>query len=84
MMKTFLTYSILLLCFSASAQVTKDDINLVQAMYGKDKRDLMQEYMQFKDSTSASAFWKVYDRYEAERKLNYSPEFARNMLQLNN
>lgn len=25
-----------------------------------------------------------YDRYEAERRLGYSPEFARNMLQLNN
>jgi hypothetical protein len=25
-----------------------------------------------------------YDRYEAERNLGYSPEFARNMLQLNN
>jgi hypothetical protein len=54
---------------SASAQVTKDDINLVQAIFGKDKRDLMQEYMQFSDTSKASAFWKMYDSYEGERKL---------------
>jgi hypothetical protein len=53
---------------SASAQMTKDDINLVQAMYGKDKRDLMREYLKFKDSASAHAFWGLYDKYEAERK----------------
>ena len=67
-MKKFLTPICLLLFFAASAQVTKDDVNLIQAMYGKDKRDIMQQYMTFKDSTSANAFWKLYDSYEAERK----------------
>jgi len=43
-------------------------VNLIQAMYGKDKRDIMQEYMKFDDSTSTNAFWKLYDSYEAERK----------------
>ena len=28
----------------------------------------MQEYMKFDDSTKATAFWKLYDEYEAERK----------------
>lgn len=67
-MKKLLTPVCLLLFFAASAQVTKDDVNLVQAMYGKEKRDLMQEYMQLNDSASANAFWKIYDSYEAERK----------------
>jgi len=67
-MKKILTPFCLLLFFSASAQLTTDDVNLIQSMYGKDKRDLMQEYMQFKDSTSAKAFWTVYDSYEADRK----------------
>jgi hypothetical protein len=67
-MKKFLTPICIFLFFSASAQVTKDDINLIQAMYGKEKRDLVQQYMQFNDSASAKTFWKLYDSYEAERK----------------
>ena len=67
-MKRMLTAFCLFFVLASSAQVTKDDINLVQAMYGKDKRDLMQEYMTFKDTAKATAFWKMYDSYEAERK----------------
>ena len=67
-MKKLLVPICLLLFFSASAQVTTDDVNLIQSMYGKDKRDLMQEYLTFKDDASATAFWKLYDSYEAARK----------------
>jgi hypothetical protein len=67
-MRKLLTFICLLIFFSVSAQVTKDDVNLVQAMYGKEKRDLMQEYMKFDDSTKANAFWKLYDSYEMDRK----------------
>ena len=67
-MKKLLTPICMFLFFSVSAQVTKDDVNLIQAMYGKDKRDLMQEYMKFNDSTTANKFWKLYDSYEEERK----------------
>jgi len=67
-MKKWLTPLCLFLFFSASAQLTTDDVNLIQSMYGKDKRDLMQEYLTFKDDAQATAFWKLYDSYEAERK----------------
>ena len=67
-MKKFLVPVCLLLFFSASAQLTTDDVNLIQSMYGKDKRDLMQEYLTFKDSASAHKFWTLYDKYEADRK----------------
>src|SRR3954454_9195719 len=67
-MKRFLIPICLLLFFSASAQITKDDVNLIQAMYGKDKRDIMKEYMTFQGTASANEFWKLYDRYEADRK----------------
>src|SRR5690242_17565680 len=67
-MKKYLVPICLLFFFSASAQLTTDDVQLIQAMYGKDKRDLMQQYMKFDDSTKATAFWKLYDSYEAERK----------------
>lgn len=67
-MKKLLTPVCIFLFFSACAQLTNDDVNLVQAMYGKDKRDLMQQYLKFNDSTTANAFWKLYDNYESERK----------------
>ena len=66
-MKKLLTLASVLFFLSTSAQ-TKDDINLIQAMYGKDKRDLMEAYMTFPDTAKANKFWKIYDKYEAERK----------------
>lgn len=67
-MKNVLTVLFSLVVVSVSAQMTKDDINLIQAIYGKDKRDLMESYMQFKDTAKAAYFWKTYDNYETERK----------------
>ena len=67
-MKMLLSATCFFLFFSATAQVTQDDVNLVQSMYGKEKRDLVKEYIQFNDSASAAAFWKIYDDYEADRK----------------
>jgi chloramphenicol O-acetyltransferase len=67
-MRKYLVPIFFLFFFSASAQMTKDDVNLIQAIYGKDKRDLMQAYMQFKDTASEHGFWKLYDKYEADRK----------------
>ena len=45
----------------------KDDIDIIQSAWGKTKRDLVNEYMKLQEP-QASAFWKVYDEYEAERK----------------
>ena len=67
-MKKFLVFGVLLMSLSAMAQPTKDDIALIQSMYGKDKRDLMQEYLQISDSAKSSSFWKLYDSYETERR----------------
>lgn len=68
-MKKLLTpLLVLFVMFGYAQQATKDDINLLQAMYGKNKRDLMESYMHFNDTASASAFWKLYDAYEVERK----------------
>lgn len=67
-MRKFLMTVCMLYFLSAAAQLTKDDINLIQSVYGKDKRDIMQEYVKIEDASSATAFWKLYDQYEAERK----------------
>jgi hypothetical protein len=68
-MKKLLTPICLLLTLSLCAQMTTDDVNLIQAMYGKDKRDVMMAYMKLPDTAASTAsFWKLYDSYEAERK----------------
>jgi len=49
------------------AQSNKEDVDMIQAMYGKAKKDLVIEYMKFSD-TEKTAFWPVYDAFENERK----------------
>src|SRR6516162_2508334 len=88
-MKKMLSLASILFFFSASAQMTQDDVNLVQAMYGKSKRDLMEAYMTFSDTGKANKFWKMYDSYEAERKklgqqyLGIIQDYAKNYSTLN-
>jgi hypothetical protein len=83
-MKKLLTAVCVLFVFSVSAQVTQDDVNLIQSMYGKDKRDIMQAYLTFKDEATGTSFWKLYDSYEAERKklgqdfIKFLQDYAKN------
>ena len=54
--------------FSAYAQSSfKEDIDVLQSIYGKSKSDLVKQYMNLSDTQSV-AFTKVYDDYETERK----------------
>jgi len=54
--------------FSSYAQSSyKEDVELVQSIYGKSKSDLVKQYMNLSDTQNA-AFTKVYDNYESERK----------------
>jgi methanogenic corrinoid protein MtbC1 len=54
--------------FSSYAQSSyKEDVQLVQSIYGKSKSDLVRQYMNLSDAQSA-AFTKVYENYETERK----------------
>ncbi|HQQ95148.1 MAG TPA: hypothetical protein PLQ93_11380 [Bacteroidia bacterium] len=58
------------LCVSAAvakAQTNTDEIALLQASYGLEKKQIVTQYMKITDAES-SAFWKEYDMYEAERK----------------
>ncbi|HEY6504626.1 MAG TPA: hypothetical protein VIZ28_11675 [Chitinophagaceae bacterium] len=58
------------LAFSASVfgqSEMKEDVDLIQAAWGKTKRELVAAYMNVEEA-KATAFWKVYDKYEAERK----------------
>lgn len=56
-------------CSTATfAQSTlKDDIDVVQSVYGKSKADLVNQYMGL-SGTQATEFANVYSAYESERK----------------
>ena len=57
------------IAFSATtfAQSTlKDDIDVVQSVYGKSKADLVSQYMAL-SGDKATDFKKFYDAYEEER-----------------
>lgn len=53
--------------FSSFAQSNKEDIDMIQAMYGKQKKEIAAEFISVPDAKK-DAFWKIYDQYETERK----------------
>ena len=58
---------ILLASFVTKAQSNKEDIAIIQSMFGKEKKEFMQAYMTIPEAQKAS-FWTLYDQYEEERK----------------
>jgi len=49
------------------AQSNKEDIDLIQSMFGKDKKELVNAYMTIPEAQKAK-FWSLYDVYETSRK----------------
>lgn len=64
-----LVFAFLFLTFSLAgiAQVSKDDVQILQATFGKEKAELVKAYMKIPAETDA-AFWSLYDKYEDERR----------------
>lgn len=50
------------------AQSNSEDVDIIQAAFGKDKKALVSAYMQVPAKDSV-AFWKLYDEYESKRKV---------------
>lgn len=62
--------SIILLFFVASmsqAQSNLDEINLMQSIFGMDKKEVVAGYVEFSPAQE-DAFWKLYNEYEAKRR----------------
>jgi hypothetical protein len=61
---------LLLMVSTASFAQTgiKQDIDVIQSIWGKTKQEVIKEAMELK-GTESSNFWKIYDLYEGERKL---------------
>jgi len=49
------------------AQSNKEEVDLFQALYGKDKKSVVADFVKV-DAAHKDAFWKLYDEYEVERK----------------
>lgn len=67
-MKKLLVVAALLIAGSSFAQTgVKEDIAVIQSLYGKSKQELVQAYMKLQEP-QASAFAKIYEDYETSRK----------------
>lgn len=67
MKKVFLIALIALTTGVFAQSTSKEDLEVIQGIYGKSKKELAVAYMAIPESQS-SAFWKIYDEFEVERK----------------
>jgi hypothetical protein len=67
MKKVTLFLSALFLAVLVNAQSNKEEVELVQAAFGMEKKAMVQEFVQV-DAAQKDAFWKLYDEYETARK----------------
>jgi hypothetical protein len=49
------------------AQSNKEDVDLIQSIFGKEKKELVQAYMTI-PRHRVLKFWSLYDTYETARK----------------
>ena len=49
------------------AQSNKEDVDMIQAIFGKEKKTMVAGFVKV-DASQADAFWKLYDEYETSRK----------------
>lgn len=60
---------------TSSAQLYSEDAPIAQALFSKTKRILVSSYMNIDDTPANVAFWKLYDDYEAKRKVIFQEQF---------
>ena len=68
MKKVFLIVLVALTTGVFAQSSSKEDLDVIQGLYGKSKKELAAAYMAIPEAQSV-AFWKVYDEFEAERKV---------------
>jgi hypothetical protein len=67
MKKYILIIAVIFLASFAKAQSNKEEIDLVQAAFGMDKKAAVAEFVK-PSGAQKDAFWKLYDEYESQRK----------------
>lgn len=66
-MKQLLLIVALFVSLTGFSQSNKEDVDLIQSIYGKEKKSIVAEFIQL-EGAQKDAFWKLYDQYETERK----------------
>jgi hypothetical protein len=66
-LKFFLLVPLTLATIMCRAQETEDEIQVMQGMWGMEKRDVISKVMMLSEKDSAR-FWPIYAKYEGERK----------------
>jgi hypothetical protein len=67
-MKTsILLFAALFMATFAWAQSNKEEIDLMQAAFGMDKKAVVASFVKV-SATQKDSFWKLYDEYETQRK----------------
>ncbi len=67
-MKKLLVVAALMIAGTGFAQTgVKEDIAVIQSLYGKSKQELVQAYMKLQEP-QAAAFGAIYEEYEVKRK----------------
>ena len=67
MKKVILLVSALILAAGIKAQSNKEEIDLMQSVYGMEKKAMVEEFVKV-DPAQKAAFWQLYDEYETARK----------------
>jgi hypothetical protein len=67
MKKLLFIFTALFIAGIANAQSNKEEVDLIQSVFGMEKKALVADFMNL-DASKADAFWKLYDEYETQRK----------------
>jgi hypothetical protein len=67
MKKHILTFAAFIFVSFVFAQSNKEEIDLMQAAFGKDKKLVVADFVK-PSASQKDAFWKLYDEYETQRK----------------
>jgi hypothetical protein len=67
MKKILLTLAMVAAAAFAFAQSTKEEIDLVQSVFGMEKKAMAASFIKL-EGAQATAFWALYDEYETKRK----------------
>jgi hypothetical protein len=67
MKKYILIIAVLFSASFAFAQSNKEEVDMLQAAFGMDKKAVIAEFVKPSEAQK-DAFWKLYDEYEVQRK----------------
>jgi hypothetical protein len=67
MKKYLLIFAASLMASFTYGQSNKEEVDLMQAAFGMDKKEAVAEFVK-PSASQKDAFWKLYDEYETQRK----------------